>query len=413
MSTDTDFLAGARARLQQLKSLHQAGHLDAATFEKERRIVEQEISDRLLAEPPPQAAKAKPSPRLVAGVTAFIAAIAVAGYLATGSPTLVAGRDAALPEHSAAAGPQAGASGAASSGLQELATMVDKLAARMKERPDDAEGWTMLARSYTVLGRFPEALPAYKRAVELRPDDAGLLADYADAVAATQRTVNNPESLALVARALKLDPTHPKALALAGTADYDRGDYAGAISKWQALQSRVPPESDFGQQIASSIADARAQLGGAARGGTAPGGAAAPATAAAPVVPAPTTTPAPALAAAPGVSGTVTLDPALAKQASPGDTLFVFARAAGGGRMPLAVQKARVADLPLRFRLDDSMAMAPGMTISAAKQVVVSARISKSGQATPGAGDLAGEAAPVAPGADGVAVRIDRVVATP
>ena len=117
--------------------------------------------------------------------------------------------------------------------------------------------------------------------------------------------------------------------------------------------------------------------------------------------------------AAPAVSGTVTLDPALAAQAAPGDTVFVFARAAGGGRMPLAVQRARVADLPLRFKLDDSMAMAPGMTVSSAKQVIVVARISKSGQATPSAGDLAGEAAPVAPGAANVAVRIDRVVATP
>jgi cytochrome c-type biogenesis protein CcmH len=81
--------------------------------------------------------------------------------------------------------------------------------------------------------------------------------------------------------------------------------------------------------------------------------------------------------------------------------------------MPLAVQKARVSDLPLRFKLDDSMAMAPGMTISSAKQVIVGARISKSGQATPGPGDLSGEAAPVAPGAADVAVRIDRVIATP
>ena len=81
--------------------------------------------------------------------------------------------------------------------------------------------------------------------------------------------------------------------------------------------------------------------------------------------------------------------------------------------MPLAVQKARVADLPLRFRLDDSMAMAPGMTVSSAKQVVVAARISKSGQATPSAGDLSGESGPVATDARDVAVRIDRVVATP
>ena len=419
MSDDVEFVAGARARLQQLKSLHEAGHLDAATYEKERRAVEAELGERLLAQPASSASsaasaspaapaalpgKARPSRRLVGALTLGVAAIAVAGYLATGSPALIGGPAAAAPEHSAAAAP-GGASGAGA-GVQELAAMVDKLAARMKDRPDDAEGWTMLARSYTVLGRFADALPAYKRATELRPDNAGLFADYADAMAATKRTVNHPEALALVAKALKLDPTHPKALALAGTADYDRGDYAGAIAKWQALQARVPPDSDFGQQIVASIADARAKLGGAAPApmAAAPGPAAAPA----PAVP-----PAPSLAAAPGVSGTVTLDPALAKQAAPGDTVFVFARAAGGGRMPLAVQKARVADLPLRFNLDDSMAMAPGMTISSAKQVVVSARVSKSGQATPGAGDLAGEAAPVAPGAAGVAVRIDRVIATP
>jgi cytochrome c-type biogenesis protein CcmH len=409
MSGDAEFLAGARARLQQLKSLHDAGRLDAATFKKERRAVEQEISTRLLAEPAAAAApaaKAGPSKRLVAGAVSFVGAVAVAGYLATGSPSLVGDRGdrgAAVPEHSAAAAQ--GASGTAA-GVQELAGMVDKLAARMKDRPDDAEGWTMLARSYTVLGRFAEALPAYKRAVELRPDNAGLLADYADAAAAVVRTVNNPDSLALLERALKLDPTHPKALALAGTADYDRGDYAAAIAKWEALGTRVAADSDFGKQIAASIADARAKLGGAAP----PPAVAAPSPPAKPGTGMP---PVPALAAAPAISGTVTLDPKLAAQAGPGDTVFVFARAAGGGRIPLAVQKARVADLPLRFKLDDSMAMAPGMTISSAKQVIVGARISKSGQATPGAGDLSGEAAPVAPGAADVAVRIDRVLATP
>ena len=274
----------------------------------------------------------------------------------------------------------------------------------------------MLARSYTVLGRYAEAVPAYARATELQPQSASLLADYADTVAATKRTANNPESIALIERALAIDPGHPKALALAGTVDYDRGDYARAISRWQAILERIPAESEFGQQIAGSIADARARLGTAA----AP---APPSPAAAPARPGPTATasspagagPAPATAslAAPGVSGTVTLDPALAAKAAPGDTVFVFARAAGGGRMPLAVQRARVADLPLRFKLDDSMAMAPGMTVSSAKQVVVAARISKSGQATPSAGDLSGESAPVATDATGVAVRIDRVVATP
>jgi cytochrome c-type biogenesis protein CcmH len=103
----------------------------------------------------------------------------------------------------------------------------------------------------------------------------------------------------------------------------------------------------------------------------------------------------------------VTLAPAVAASAAPGDTVFVFARDAAGGRMPLAVQRATVADLPLAFRLDDAMAMAPNARLSQAKQVLVGARVSRSGNAMPQAGDLAGEASgPVAPGATGVAVVI-------
>jgi cytochrome c-type biogenesis protein CcmH len=414
MKRDADFLAEARGRLQQLKSLHDAGRIDAKTFDTERRTIEQEIGAHLL-DSPAATPRPRPTTRMVAGLAVAVAAVAVAGYMATGSPGLIAG---AAPATHAAGGAPAAAGSDAATGREQIAAMVDKLAARMKERPDDVEGWTMLARSYTVLGRYAEAVPAYARATELQPQNASLLADYADAVAATRRTANNPESIALIERALAIDPGHPKALALAGTVDYDRGDYARAISRWQAILERIPAESEFGQQIAGSIADARARLGTAA----AP---APPAPAAAPARPGPTATatasapagagptPATASLSAPGVSGTVTLDPALAAKAAPGDTVFVFARAAGGGRMPLAVQRARVADLPLRFKLDDSMAMAPGMTVSSAKQVVVAARISKSGQATPSAGDLSGESAPVATDATGVAVRIDRVVATP
>ena len=118
-------------------------------------------------------------------------------------------------------------------------------------------------------------------------------------------------------------------------------------------------------------------------------------------------------AAGTSVSGTVTLDPALAAQAAPGDSVFVFARAANGSRMPLAVQRAQVKDLPLAFKLDDSMAMAPGMTLSSASQLTVGARISKSGTAIAQPGDLSGEITNVAPGASNVAIRIGTVVAKP
>ena len=406
-----DFFTLARGRLMQLKALHDAGSLDTATYENERRAVEREIGNHL-ADAAPVEGKPRPSLRLIAGLGAAVLAIAVAGYWWTGSPKLVgAGTSvaAAPPDAAEAGGPAA--SDAAANGLHEIAGMVDKLAARLKDRPDDAQGWTMLARSYTVLGRFADAVPAYARASDLQPKNADLLADYADAVAATKGTANNPESMALVERALAVDPGHPKALALAGTALYDRGDYAGAVARWQKIADRLPPESDLAKQVNSSIVEARERASASGQ----PIAAAAP-PAAMPAAPAPLAAPpaavAPTVPTAPAatLTGTVTLDPALAAKASPGDSVFVFARAAGGGRMPLAVQRAKVGDLPLAFRLDDSMAMSPAATISSAKQVIVGARISKSGNALPQAGDLSGETAPVAPGASGVAIRIDKVV---
>ena len=147
--------------------------------------------------------------------------------------------------------------------MEQIAAMVDQLAERMKQQPDDAKGWTMLARSYTVLGRFSDALPAYRRAIELVPNNANLLADYADAIAATKGSANNPESESLVERALRLEPNHIKALALAGTAAYDRGDFAGAIAHWQKIVDQLPAESELAQKVQASIAEAREHAGGA------------------------------------------------------------------------------------------------------------------------------------------------------
>ena len=409
---DDDFFATARGRLLQLKALRDTGKLDAATYDAERRGVEREIGDRLAGASTTASTtastseltiscasasefKARPSRRLVASLSIAVLALAIGGYWRTGSPALVGAQTtvAAAPD---AVALSAAVSDAGASGLQQIAGMVDGLAARMKDHPDDAKGWTMLARSYTVLGRLADALPAYARATELLPKDATLLADYADAVAATKGTANDPQSRALVERALALDPDYPKALALAGTALYDRGDYAGAVARWQKIAVKLPPESELARQVQASIAEARERA--------TVSGASIPAAATATVT---TTAVAPSTAA---LTGNVTLDAALAAKASPGDTVFVFARAAGGGRMPLAVQRAKVADLPLAFRLDDGMAMAPGATLSGAKEVIVGARVSKSGNAIPQAGDLSGEVAPVAPSASGVAIRIDRIV---
>jgi cytochrome c-type biogenesis protein CcmH len=110
------------------------------------------------------------------------------------------------------------------------------------------------------------------------------------------------------------------------------------------------------------------------------------------------------------VSGRVELAGPLRARASPDDTVFVFARAATGPRMPLAILRKRVRDLPAEFMLDDSMAMAPGMQLSGFPLVVVGARVSKSGGALPARGDLEGLSGEVRPGTGGIAVVIDRVV---
>ena len=267
----------------------------------------------------------------------------------------------------------------------QFAAMVEKLAARLKESPGTAEEWTMLARSYYVMHRYSEASSAYANAAALAPDDARLLADYADALGMSQGRRLQGEPERLISRALKADPNNPKALALAGTLAFDKKEYASAIAHWQRILDQAPPESELATSIGASIAEARS-LGGLDSGNAAP---------AAPVR---------------SITGTVRLAPTLAGRVSPADTVFVFARSAEGPGMPLAILRKQVKDLPLAFSLDDSMSMAPNLKLSSAPQVVVGARVSKSGDATARPGDLQGLSQPVRPGASGLALVIDAEV---
>jgi cytochrome c-type biogenesis protein CcmH len=187
-------------------------------------------------------------------------------------------------------------------------------------------------------------------------------------------------------------------MSLAATAAYNRNDFAQAVKYWEQLLRILPPESEDSKWLTEAIAKTREQMTGQ------PQAAAAKATPAA-------SKPAPAPQAAGGtaVTGRVTLAPTLAAKAQPGDTVFVFARNPQGPRMPLAVQRTQVSGLPFSFKLDDSMAMSPEAKISSASQVVIEARVSRSGNATPQSGDLIGTSAPVKPGADKVEILIDQV----
>jgi cytochrome c-type biogenesis protein CcmH len=272
--------------------------------------------------------------------------------------------------------------------------MVARLAARLAKEPDNVEGWVMLGRSYTALSEFAEAARAYGNAVARSGSDAALLADYADALAMAQGRSLEGEPEKIIQRALAIDPNNVKALALAGTAAFERREYVGAVGYWERILKIAPEESEFAQSVRSSITEAEALA--KQSGGVAP-------VARAPKAPAANKAP----AGTGAVSGVVQIAPALAARVAPGDTLFVFARPAEGPRMPLAIVRAQGKDLPFKFILDDSSAMAAGMNLSSQKQVIVGARISKSGSATPQSGDLEGLSRPVAVGATGVTVLVN------
>lgn len=349
-------IAVYRDQLEELEMDRRAGTLNEEQYERARQELERRLLEDVAAEPA-SAMTGRPASRVPAmAMGVAVPLLAVALYFAVGSPRALA--PVALPQD-------------ASKGVthEQIEAMVAKLAERMKQNPGDAQGWNMLAKSYAVMGRFDDAVAAYVKAAALSPQDANVLADYADALAMARGQSLQGEPEALIARALKIDPDHLKSLALAGTVAFDKKDYVGALRHWEKLATLVPPDSEMARGVQGSIAEARTLAGGGVS---------------------PADKGAPAVAVARGVSGTVTLAPALAAKAASDATVFVFARAAEGPRMPLAIVRRKVSDLPLTFKLDDSMAMSPAARLSGTPRVIIGARISKSGDAMPKPGDLQG-----------------------
>jgi cytochrome c-type biogenesis protein CcmH len=425
-----------RQQLRQVDELVSTGVLEETAAQQARAKLERELVDLVMAGAEPEVATApaalvsaapaaataasiaRPSRRLVGSLVAFVVAFGAAGYAWHGNSE---GWGVA-PGQAAAAGDGGTVGGQAaphSTDSAQFQAMVDKLSKRLEAKPDDAEGWTMLGRSYVAMGRGADAVPAFKKVVDLHPNDAQALADYADAMAVVNNRTLEGEPEKLIARAIKADPNNVKALFLSGTVAFNRGDFAAAVLAWEHAVKVSEPGSETARQIQGAVDEARQRAGlppsanavAAAPPAAAPGAMAQAAPADAP--------PAgggggggaaPAAAGGGQVSGRVTLDPALVGKASPDDTVFIFARAAQGPKMPLAILRKQVKDLPISFSLDDSMAMSPAMKLSSFAEVVVGARISKSGTALPQPGDIQGLSAPVKIGAKDLAIKIAEVV---
>lgn len=398
-----------KTQLRQLNELAQSGALPEDQAQAAKAKLERQLLDAVMASqdqpssPPtplaavPVPAAARVSNKVLWSMVAFVAAIGAGGYYLVGTPSAWHVNPAGNNSETASASADQGQGGGAGSSAphtmnqDQINAMVDGLVAKLKADPQNAEGWAMLARTYSALKRFEEALPAYRQAIAQRPEDAQLYADYADALAVTQGRTLQGEPAKLIDKALSLDPNNFKALSLSGTIAYDKQDFKTAASLWERAVQHAPADNpDIARQMQSALDDARQRAG----------------------LPAQQAPQKDASAAANGgaVSGTVSLSQALAGKVSPDDTVFIFAKAAQGPKMPLAIVRKQVKDLPYRFELTDAMAMAPQFKLSGFAEVVVGARVSRSGDAMPQPGDWSGQSGPVKVGTSGVQIDISDAV---
>jgi cytochrome c-type biogenesis protein CcmH len=356
------------------------------------------IDRRAALAPPPRARNASSRARwIVAGTLIVLLPVATAAlYFTLGRPGAIDAAQVAAAQRSLT--------------QAQVLALVEKLAQRMKANPEDPKGWALLGRSYAAMGRFQDAADAFAEATQRAPNDAVLLSDYADTLSMAQGSLQGKPT-ELTAQALAIDPHNQKALALAAASTSERHAYDEALRHWRTLAADLPVDSDAAREVAGVIADTLRQRDAAASGDPTTASAAAGGTrSASPAGAPPVASTPPAAATGARISGNVALSVALAARAQPGETVFIYARAVNGPRMPLAVLRTTVRELPRDFVLDDSMAMAPGAGISSAQSVVVEARVSKTGNAMPASGDLIGTSPPTAPGSANIHVLIDRVV---
>ncbi len=395
-STDPTRLNAAviRQQLQELERDLADGRLSQADYESAKADLERELvyATDGLPNPATGSGTAGRSRWLVAGAALTVPALALVLYHQLGASRIIPLLQAETQQTSSSATQ-------ASGGLPSVEEMVARLEEKLRANPDNAEGWVMLGRSYTVMNRYAEAAQAYEKAnTLLEGRNADVLAAYAEALSLAQQGQTSDQIRQLTQKALALDPTQPRALWLKGFDAFQQGDYSTAVEFWELLAAQVDPNSEDHANLQQAIQIAKAKISG----GQVPT-ASAQATAA--------EREQPAAAANARLSVLVDLSDKLRAQVEGDETVFIFARAAQGPRMPLAIVRKRVSDLPATIVLDDSMAMTPQMRLSAFDRVRIEARVSKSGTARPQSGDLEGEAGPVAPTrTDPVPLTIDRVV---
>jgi cytochrome c-type biogenesis protein CcmH len=400
-----------RQQLNELDADLSAGNLDRGQYKAARRDLERELLYDVSGVGVSRTAQTDKGGLATTLLLALaIPASAIALYLYTGNSSIIP-RLEAMATGQSAAGVHPGI---AQGSTPSLDVLVQRLAERMEQNPDDLEGWLMLGRSYFAIERPEKALVALEKAYGMAPENPDVVTAYAQAVASNAGGQLAGRPAELIRTALEIDPGHATARWLDGLIAYQAEDFAGAVERWEALLAGLDPQGQEAQELREFIADARERSGDAPETSSPPVPATTPeaevAAAEAPADSGEQTAAPPEAAEGGKVTVQVSLAESLWPEADRNDTLFVYAKAASGPPMPLAVKRLTVADLPVTVTLDDSMAMMPEMRLSNFPQVTVGARISKSSQALPQSGDLVGEIGPVTRGdTDPIAVLIDRV----
>jgi cytochrome c-type biogenesis protein CcmH len=264
---------------------------------------------------------------------------------------------------------------------KDLAKLAQTLADRLQSQPDNLQGWVMLGRTYRTLENFDASLKAYDTALKLSADD-DLQLERIEVMAMQRQGLFEGEPWRVIREVLQKDPQHFGALLTAGSASYAEGKYADALKYWEQARKPLDANNPDLPGLENAIATVRDKLGMPTKA-------------------------APSASSALNVSGQISLSAALKAKVSPNDAVFVYATPANGDRMPLAIMKTTVSQLPLNFMLDDSTAMTPERKLSMAGEVLVKVRVSKSGNAMPQSGDLTGASeGPVKVGAKGLKIEI-------
>jgi cytochrome c-type biogenesis protein CcmH len=366
-----------REQLSELERELEQGSLDQAGFD----LSKEELTQRLMEDAPAAkeaAAEAKPAQRvrwLIALMALLIPVAAFTVYVFVGTPVAL---DPAL---------MAQANGDEQMTPQKLEAMAEQLSQRLEKEPKNAEGWVMLGRIQRALARYDQADAALQKALALERND-DILVERAEVLAQKNNGSFKGEPWAIINGVLKSDPQNGNALLLAGSAAFSESRFKDALVYWEKVRGLLPASSPDLPALAEAIDKAREHLGLPPQAPLSTANA--PASAGVVAKPASDGTE--------RLSGRVSLGPELAAQVSPKDTVFIYANAAEGPRMPLAIIRTTVDKLPYDFVLDDSLAMNPQMKLSQVKSVMVRARISKTGNAMPQAGDFGATVGPVTPG---------------